>query len=93
MNTQKTIGLVCLVLALGVIGYWLASGAHAFTQTKVAVQTQVSDDVFGDTTTTTEWRDEFRPGIEYAGPTAAVLLIAAGGLMWSASRKRRSTMR
>jgi hypothetical protein len=89
MGTKKMIAVVLLVLALGILGYWAAEGANIYSQTQVPVEVEVKDEVFGTTTKSIEWRDEYRPGLEVAGPAAGVLLLAAGVLFWSASRDRR----
>jgi hypothetical protein len=89
MTPKKTIAIILVVLALGILGYWAGTGANIFTQTAVLTTVEVKDEVFGTTETKEEWRNEFRPGLDYVGPVAAVLLLAAGGLFWSASRDRR----
>jgi len=83
---KKNLAIVLVVLTLGVVGYWLASGAHVWTKTEVPVQ--VEDELFG--TTTTEWKKEFHPGLEYVGPISAVLLIGAGILFWMSRRDVRA---
>lgn len=55
-------GIVLLVAAGGVFGYWAASGAHGVTQYEVK-ETVVEVDEFGDEIERTQWRDEFRFGL------------------------------
>jgi hypothetical protein len=89
MGSKKTIAIILIVLALGLLGYWVGNGTPMFTQTEVMTQVEVKDEIFGTTEIKEEWRDEFRPGLDLIGPTAAVLLLAAGWLFWSASKDRR----
>jgi hypothetical protein len=82
---KKMVAIILAVLAVGVVIYWAAAGASLWTQTKVAVQ--VKDELFG--TTSTEWRDQFVPGLEYVGPIVGVLLIGSVALFWLDRRQRR----
>ncbi len=71
---KRVVGSVLLLLALGVMIYWVANGAYIWTLTQV--QVPVTDELFG--TTSMEWKDEFRPGLlPVLGPVAGVLLVAA----------------
>jgi hypothetical protein len=101
MSTKKITAVVLLVLALGILGYWAANGRKMYTQTKVMKEVEVKDEVFGTTTTTQEWHDEFQlgliptPSLESpldmvsAAPIAGLLILAGGILLWSAARERR----
>ncbi len=54
------------VLALGVMGYWVAEGSHFVTQYEVAVEvTEVLEDEFGDKieTTRTVFKEDYRFGL------------------------------
>jgi hypothetical protein len=83
--TKKTLAMILVALAAGVLVYWAASGGHVFTQTKV--QEEVKDELFG--TTSVVWKDQFRPGLDYAGPAAGGLLAIAGFLFWRSRREGR----
>jgi hypothetical protein len=85
---KRTVAIILVVAALGLLGYWYSQGHHAFTQTKVMVEEK--DELFG--TTTQKWVDDYRPGLEIIGPVSGVLLVAAGWLAWSASRQKRVAM-
>lgn len=80
---KKKLAGVLILLELGIVGYWLASGAHVWTTTEVPVQ--VEDELFGSTTT--EWKKEFHPGLEYVGPLSLGLLVGATLLVWRARKE------
>ena len=83
---RKTLAIILTLLAIGLLGYWAVSGAEIYTLQQVAVKTV--DPLFG--TESTEWKDEFRPGlVDMIGPAAGALLAIAAFLFWSAARKRR----
>ncbi|MFZ4577323.1 MAG: hypothetical protein ACOYOB_02915 [Myxococcota bacterium] len=80
---RKVFAALFLVAALGIVGYWLATGAHPYTQHKVAVQVAFEDPVTGEKTTREEWRDQYQlGGMDRALPTAGVLTVLALGLLW-----------
>lgn len=83
---KKKLAIVLIILSLGIVGYWLARGAHVWTKTEVPVQ--VEDELFGTTTTT--WKKEFHPGLEYVGPISVALLLGAGILFWMSRRESRT---
>lgn len=85
---KKRLAVILLILELAVVGYWLARGAHVWTKTQV--QVEVKDELFG--TTTTEWKEEFHPGLEYVAPISAVLLIGAAVLFWLARREEKKRL-
>lgn len=77
-------GIVFVIAAAGVFGYWANSGSHFVTQYQVE-HTVVEEDEFGDEIETTEWRDEFQFGLmpdadENPVTGAAVLGGVPGGL-------------
>lgn len=82
---RKTIAWICLVIALGALIYWYATGAHVWTQTQVPVE--VKDELF-DTTSIT-WKDELRLGLDWLGSVAAGLIAVALGLFWLDARARK----
>ncbi len=82
---KKTLAIILALLGIGVMIYWAANGHSLWTQSKVPVT--VKDELFG--TEHTEWRDEYRPGLEVMGPIAGVLLVGAAWLGWSAARSKR----
>ncbi len=73
MKNRKSIALLLLLVAVGLLIWWYAAGAHLFTSTERMVQ--VKDELFG--TVTEKWEKGFTPGIESIGPIAGVLIIAA----------------
>ena len=81
---RKTIAIILVVLAIGLLGYWAFEGGRLFTQEQV--QVEVKDEIFG--TTSTEWKDDYRPGLlPIIGPVAGALLLLAGGFLWSGRRR------
>lgn len=64
----KIFAIVCFVLVLPVIGFWLADSNDygqmlMFSKEKKAVETVIKDDLFGDETIKTEWEDGFWLGL------------------------------
>jgi hypothetical protein len=86
---RRTLAVVLVLIAAGLVGYWAVKGGTLFTQEQVAVKTV--DPLFGTESVT--WKDEYHPGLldTALGPVAGVLLVAAIGLFWSASRGRRAS--
>lgn len=83
--SKGTAALIMLLIALGIVAYWIASGAHAFTLTQIPVT--VTDELFG--TESVEWKEGFRPGLELVGPSAGLLLLGAGIFFWLGRRQKR----
>ena len=76
MNKQ-TIAFILIALACAILGYWAATGANVITETER--QVEVVDELFG--TTTTEWVDDYQPGLDIFGPVALVLYLSVHCLM------------
>ena len=92
---RKTLAYVLIAIAIGVFGYWLATGREYYTLTQVEEQVVDADNPFADPNnpvTESVWRDEFRPGLlDLVGPVAGGLLLISGILLWSDARRRRRT--
>lgn len=90
---RKTVAYVLIALAIGVFGYWLATGRELYTLTQVEEKIVDTDNPFADPNapvTEVVWRDEFRPGLlDLIGPISGGLLVISGVLMWSEARRRR----
>ncbi len=86
MNKQ-TVAFILIALACAILGYWAATGANVITETER--QVEVVDELFG--TTTTEWVDDYQPGLDIFGPVALVLFIAALFLFWKGRNEKRRT--
>lgn len=84
---MTTLGRVCLVLSLLVVGVWAVGGMHLATRTRVPVEVQSTDD-FGDTVTNVEWRPTFELGLELTVPAAGGL-FGIGALALVRGRRRR----
>jgi hypothetical protein len=82
---KRIVAIILVVAALGLLGYWYSQGHHMWSQDKVMVEEK--DELFG--TTSQKWVDKNQLGLEYIGPAAGILLVAAGWLAWSASRQKR----
>jgi hypothetical protein len=86
---RKTLAIVLIVLAAGLLGYWAASGAETWTLQQVQEKVVDPNDPFQQESIV--WKDEFRPGLlDMIGPAAGVLVLIAGFLFWSDARRRRS---
>ena len=59
---MKPVGIVLILLAIGVFGYWGANGAHFATQYQVQKTKTIEDD-FGDKVEQKYMADEFRFGL------------------------------
>lgn len=80
---KKTFGAILILLALGLMIYWWASGGSIWTVTKV--QVPVTDELFG--TQSMEWHDEYRPGLlPFIGPIS--FMLATIGI-WLNVRRRK----
>lgn len=76
---KKTSGIILILLALGLIVYWVIDGTHIYTVEQVQVETV--DSLFGQTST--EWKDEFHPGlVPWIASASGLLLLLGGWLMW-----------
>ena len=85
--SKKTIAIVLLLLAAGVIVYWIADGAYIYGVQQVPVETV--DPLFG--TKSTGWKDEAHVGLlPEVAAISGVLVAIALWLFWSASRSRRA---
>jgi hypothetical protein len=71
---KRKVAVILLCLALALLVYWAASGASLWTTTQAPVE--VKDELFG--TTSIQWKDRFRAGLEFTAPVVLVLLGAAG---------------
>lgn len=71
-STLVIVGILFALLEVGVIGYWVASGASMVTLYQVPVEV-TEEDEFGDEITRTVMQDEFRFGLlPDKGPDAAL---------------------
>lgn len=87
---RKTLAIVLLVLALGLVGYWAAASGEIYTKQQVQEKVVDPDDPFAQETIV--WKDEFRPGLaDLIGPAAGVLLLGSALLFWLDIRRRRAS--
>jgi hypothetical protein len=84
--STKAVAILLLAVAAGLLGWWLAAGAHIFTMTSRLVQ--VKDEVFG--TTVGHWEKAYTPGLEIFGPVVVVLFAIGAWLLIKDKRARRS---
>ena len=76
---MSRIAVVLVVLAMGLVGYWVADGYPIYNVDRVQVETMVKDEIFGTETPTIEWKDEYHPGL--VGPIGiGVGILLAGAL-------------
>lgn len=76
------------VVALGVLGVWLAQGTNFATVNQELIETEVTDD-FGDKVVKREWKDTFKLGLDIAGPAAGGCIGLAGLLIFLNRRKQK----
>ena len=80
---SKRVGLLLITVSAILVVYWAMAGASLWTVTKIPVQ--VKDDMFG--TTSIEWHNGFRPGLELIVPLVLLLAIS-GAYITRKSRKQ-----
>lgn len=85
---MKATAGACFALALGVLGWWYASGPTLATLTQIGVE-KVEVDEFGDEVKTTVWEDGFVLGLDYAGPAAGALAGLGAVILFAARRRTR----
>jgi hypothetical protein len=81
----KKVALVLYVIALGVVIYWITTGAFVFTQSQKMV-TEVDPLL---RTTSQHWVNDYHPGLDLLGPIAGGLILLGSIGLWM-SRKRRA---
>lgn len=104
MNSKRIFSLLAFVIATALICWWFAAGHHAWTSAQSLVQVTTKDEIFGTTTTTQKWVDDFTPGflplfqmgsfsmtglIGFFGlGPIAFVFLVIGVWLWIASRKK-----
>ena len=84
--SKKTMAVILLLLAIGVLVYWYVDGAHIYNVDRV--QVEVEDPLFG--TKSVEWQDQFHPGLlGFIGPIAGVLVASSIALYVIARKGER----
>jgi hypothetical protein len=66
------------VIALAAMGTWAAHGSNILTKDKTQVVVKTVNPNFGTEEEHIEWKDEFRLGLDIAGPITGIALL--GGL-------------
>ncbi len=66
------------VIAVSALGTWVAHGSNILTKDKTQVVVKTVNPNFGTEEEHIEWKDEFRLGLDIAGPIAGIALL--GGL-------------
>lgn len=82
---KKTLRILAMILMLGAIAYWMATGAnHGWTKTHVPIK--VVDQVTG--LEGIQWQDKFVPGVDFlaAALLGAVVLAGVSFLVRTKSR-------
>jgi hypothetical protein len=88
MKSKQLFATILIIIAAGLLGWWIAAGHHPWTTTQRMVSVPATDPLFGTTVTTQQWVNEFTPGIDIIGP--AVVVLAGIGL-WMLIRNRKRT--
>jgi len=88
---MRAIAILSLLLALGVIGYWIADGMRVYDADQVQEVKVVKDEIFGTETRTVVWKDEFHPGLVWKiGVAGGGLVVVGLGLLLIDRRRRRT---
>jgi hypothetical protein len=84
----KVMATIWFLVAVGIVGVWVAQGAQILTKDKVQVVTKRVNPDFGVEEEIVEWKPQFRLGLEFGAPAAA-LCLAAGFVCLRVSRSRK----
>lgn len=88
---MKAAAGLLFVVALGVLGVWVAHGTKFATQNQERIVTKTTDE-FGDEVETISWKDNFKLGIDMAGPAAGGCIGLAGLLLFLNRRKQKKAL-
>jgi hypothetical protein len=84
MNSSvwRIVAVVCGVIVVVTLGVWVAHGRQTLTKNKVQEVVKTKNPDFGTEEEHIEWKDEFRLGLDIAGPTAgSALLLCLGSVV------------
>lgn len=84
----KVLAGVWFILAGFIVSMWFAHGMQTFTKDKVQVVTKRINPTFGVEEEIIEWKPQFRLGLEYGAPAAA-LCLAVGVVCVRISRSQK----
>lgn len=84
----KVLAGVWFILAGFIVGVWFAHGNQILTKDKVQVVTKRINPTFGVEEEIVEWKPQFRLGLEYGAPAAA-LCLAVGVICVRISRSQK----
>ncbi len=83
---NRILSLICFAGVLVIGGVWYSQGTNLATLEKELVKTTKVDE-FGDEVTEEKWEPTFKLGLDYAGPSMGMLIIAGTLLGWRARRE------
>jgi hypothetical protein len=89
MKAKQIIAYLLFSIAIAMLIGWFACGHHPWTTTQSMIEVKTTDELFGTTVTTQKWVDDFTPGLEWTGPTAAIFIGAGVWLMIAEKKKSR----
>mgnify|MGYP000075330486 CR=1 FL=1 len=84
----KSVSILCLLLIVPLVAVWLVQGRNIYTKDKVQVVTKRVNPTFGVEEEIIEWKPQFRLGLEYGAPAAA-LCLAVGVVCVRISRSQK----
>jgi hypothetical protein len=92
-SVWRIIAIVSAAITLAVAGVWVAHGGQTLTKNKVQVVVKTKNSDFGTEEEHIEWKDEFRLGVDIAGPVAGVaLLLGLGSLVMMRRTGQKPTL-
>lgn len=69
----KILAIIAIILEIGLLSFWVYSGAEMLTKTQVPETITKKDELFGTEIQETVLKDKFVLGLDYTGPAVLVL--------------------
>lgn len=75
----KILAIIAIITEIGLLSFWVYSGAEILTKTQVPETVTKKDELFGTEIQETVLKDKFILGLDYTGP--AVLILGTIGVV------------